>query len=38
MKKGLLAALLAVALVVPVFAADKGDMEADVKLGLALNP
>lgn len=36
MKKSLLAALLAVALVVPVFAADNGDMEADVKVGVVL--
>ena len=33
MKKGLLAILLAIALVAPVFATDKGAMEADVKLG-----
>lgn len=36
MKKSLLAVLLAVALVVPVFAADKGDMEADVKVGVVV--
>ncbi len=37
MKKSLLTLLLAVALVSPVFAAEKGDMEADVKLGYTLS-
>ena len=36
MKKGLLALLLAVALVVPVFAADEGAMELDIKAGFNL--
>ena len=36
MKKGLLALLLAVALVAPVFAADEGAMELDVKAGFNL--
>lgn len=38
MKKSLLALLLAVAMVVPVFAAEKGDMEIVGKLGVAVNP
>ncbi len=36
MKKGLLALLLAVALVAPVFAADQGAMELDIKAGFNL--
>ncbi len=36
MKKGLLALLLAVALVAPVFAADEGTMELDIKAGFNL--
>ena len=36
MKKGLLALLLAVALVAPVFAADEGAMELDIKAGFNL--
>ena len=36
MKKGLLAVLLAVALVAPVFAADEGTMELDIKAGFNL--
>ena len=36
MKKGLLALLLAVALVTPVFAADEGAMELDIKAGFNL--
>ncbi|MBR3655401.1 MAG: outer membrane beta-barrel protein [Elusimicrobia bacterium] len=38
MKKSLLAVLLAVALVAPVFATEKGDMEIVGKLGLNLTP
>ncbi len=38
MKKSLLAILLAVALVAPVFATEKGDMEIVGKLGLNLTP
>ncbi|MBR3655050.1 MAG: outer membrane beta-barrel protein [Elusimicrobia bacterium] len=38
MKKGLLALLLAVALVAPVFATDKGAMEIDAKLGYIIEP
>lgn len=38
MKKSLLVLLLALALVTPVFATDKGDMEIVGKLGLNLNP
>ena len=37
MKKSLLTLLLAIALVSPVFATEKGDMEADVKLGYTLS-
>ena len=37
MKKSLLTLLLAVALVSPVFATEKGDMEADAKLGYTLS-
>ncbi len=36
MKKSLLAVLLAVALVAPVFATEKGDMEVDVKAGVPI--
>ena len=36
MRKGLLALLLAVALVAPVFAADQGAMELDIKAGFNL--
>lgn len=38
MKKSLLALLLAVAMVVPAFATDKGAMEVDVKLGYIIEP
>jgi len=38
MKKGLLAVLMAAALVVPAFAAEKGSMEIDGKLGLLFSP
>ena len=38
MKKCLLALLLAVAMVVPVFATEKGDIEIVGKLGVAVNP
>jgi len=38
MKKGLLAVLLALALVAPVFAAEKGSMEIDGKLGVLFSP
>lgn len=38
MKKGLLAMLLAVALVAPVFAVEKGAMEVDAKLGYIIEP
>ncbi len=38
MKKGLLAVLMAVALIVPAFAAEKGSMEIVGKIGLNLNP
>ena len=38
MKKVVLAVLLAVAMVVPVFATDKGAMEVDVKAGLLIEP
>lgn len=38
MKKSMLALLLALSLVVPVFAVDKGMMEADVKLGYIIEP
>ena len=38
MKKSLLAVLLAVAIVAPVFATDKGAMEVDVKAGLLIEP
>ena len=38
MKKSLLTLLLAVAIVAPVFATDKGAMEADVKLGYIIEP
>ena len=38
MKKSILALLLAVALAAPVFAVDKGMMEADVKLGYIIEP
>ena len=37
MKKSLLTLLLAAALISPVFATEKGDMEADVKLGYTLS-
>ena len=38
MKKSLLAMLLAVALVAPVFAADKGSKELDIKAGVTVMP
>jgi len=38
MKKGLLAVLLALAIVAPVFAAEKGSMEIDGKLGVLFSP
>lgn len=38
MKKSLLGLLLAVAMVAPVFAVDKGTMEVDAKLGLIIEP
>ncbi len=38
MKKSLLGLLLAVAMVAPVFATDKGAMEVDVKLGYIIEP
>ncbi len=38
MKKSILTLLLMLALVLPVLASDKGAMEADVKLGIGLNP
>ena len=38
MKKSLLTLLLAVAMVAPVFATEKGDMEIVGKLGVAVNP
>lgn len=38
MKKSILTALLALALVMPVFAGEKGAMEADVKMSIGLNP
>ena len=38
MKKGLLAVLLALAIVAPVFAAEKGSMEVDGKLGVLFSP
>lgn len=38
MKKSLLAMLLAVAIVAPVFAAEKGSMEIDGKLGYVFSP
>ncbi len=38
MKKGLLALLLAVAMVAPAFAAEKGSMEIDGKLGILFSP
>ncbi len=37
MKKSLLAVLLAVVLVSPVFATDKGTMQLDVKAGMPVN-
>ena len=37
MKKSLLVLLLAVAMVVPAFATDKGDMDLDLKLGYTLS-
>lgn len=37
MKKSLLGLLLAAAMVVPVFATDKGDMDLDLKLGYTLS-
>ena len=37
MKKSLLTLLLAVAMAVPVFAADKGAMEVDIKAGIPLS-
>ena len=37
MKKSILAILLIVALVVPVFASEKKDMEVDLKLGYILD-
>ena len=38
MKKGLLAVLFALAIVAPVFAAEKGSMEVDGKLGVLFSP
>ena len=38
MKKGLLAVLLALAIVAPVFAAEKGSMEVDGKQGVLFSP
>ena len=38
MKKSILAMLLIIALVVPVFATDKGSIEADVKAGVSFSP